>query len=51
MLTTVELQLLRKKLGEYEGAIPHMYLDAKGLVTVGVGHLITNLQTYKVRKR
>ena len=45
MLSAVELQKLRKKLGEYEGAIPHMYLDSKGLVTVGVGHLIINLQS------
>ncbi len=45
MLSAVELQNLRKKLGEYEGAIPHMYLDSKGLVTVGIGHLIINLQS------
>ncbi|MFV2058690.1 MAG: hypothetical protein ACC707_19680, partial [Thiohalomonadales bacterium] len=43
MLSAIELQLLRKKLGEYEGAISHMYLDSKGLVTVGVGYLIINL--------
>ncbi len=35
--TTVE-----KKLEEYEGRHNHMYLDTKGKVTVGVGHLIAN---------
>ena len=43
MLNSVELQTLRKKLAEYEGSIPHMYLDSKGLVTVGTGHLITTI--------
>jgi len=44
MLTAMELQILRKKLEEYEGSVDHMYLDAKGLVTVGVGHLLGTIQ-------
>lgn len=44
MLTTIELQTLRKKLEDYEGSVEHMYLDSKGLVTVGVGHLLATLQ-------
>lgn len=38
--TTVE-----KSLEEYEGRHNHMYLDTKGKVTVGVGHLIANRVT------
>lgn len=30
------------KLQEYEGRYNHMYLDTKGKVTIGVGHLIPN---------
>lgn len=30
------------KLEEYEGRIPHLYVDSVGRVTVGVGHLIAN---------
>ncbi len=44
MLSEKELETLRNKLAEYEGEIPHMYLDSKGLVTVGVGNLITSVQ-------
>lgn len=36
-------QKLRTRLAEYEGSIPHMYLDSKGLVTVGVGHLLSTV--------
>ena len=35
-----ERQTLRNKLTEYEGNIPHMYLDSKYHVTVGIGHLL-----------
>ena len=31
-----------KKLEEYEGRHPHLYLDSKGLVTIGIGHFIPN---------
>jgi len=44
MLSELELKIFRNKLGEYESAIPHMYLDSKGQVTVGVGHLIVDVQ-------
>ncbi len=43
MLTANEKKLLRKKLDTYEGTIPHMYLDSKGYITVGIGHLITSV--------
>lgn len=33
---------LRKNITQYEGVFNHLYLDTKGKVTVGVGHLITN---------
>ncbi len=35
---------LKELLKEYEGKINHMYLDKKGLVTVGVGHKIDPIQ-------
>ena len=34
---------LKKKLFQYEGKIPHMYLDTKGYVTVGIGHLLKDV--------
>lgn len=43
MPTATEKQTLRAKMEKYEGKINHMYLDSKGYVTVGVGHLIRNL--------
>lgn len=42
MATPTEKQALRAKLEQYEGEIAHMYLDSKGFVTVGVGHLISS---------
>jgi len=42
-----------KNIEFYEGRIPHLYLDTKGNVTVGVGHMVpnrmsmTNLTMYK----
>lgn len=30
------------KLEEYEGRVPHLYVDSVGRVTVGVGHMIAN---------
>jgi len=33
---------LAKKIEQYEGRFNHLYLDTKGKVTVGVGHLIAN---------
>lgn len=40
MLTAAERSILRRKLEQYEGRVPHMYLDTDGNVTVGVGHLL-----------
>ncbi len=34
--------IVQKKLEEYEGRYNHMYLDSKGKVTIGVGHLIAS---------
>ncbi|MCW8128402.1 hypothetical protein [Microbulbifer halophilus] len=31
-----------RKLEEYEGRYNHLYLDTKGKVTVGIGHMIPN---------
>lgn len=41
MLNATERRTLRTKLERYEGRVPHMYLDSRGYVTVGVGHLIS----------
>lgn len=43
MITPSEKQTLRANLEKYEGKINHMYLDSRGFVTVGVGHLIVNV--------
>jgi GH24 family phage-related lysozyme (muramidase) len=40
---SLEKAALRAKMEKYEGKINHMYLDSKGFVTVGVGHLLKNL--------
>lgn len=43
MITSQEKQILRANIEKYEGKVSHMYLDSRGLVTVGIGHLITNV--------
>ena len=43
MITPSEKQTLRANLEKYEGKINHMYLDSRGFVTVGVGHLIVDI--------
>lgn len=43
MVSAIEKVILRSNMEKYEGKINHMYLDSKGFVTVGVGHLIKNL--------
>lgn len=43
MLSAADKTTLRKKLHDYEGTIAHMYLDSKGYVTVGIGHLIKSV--------
>ena len=40
MLTLAEKKLLKKRLKQFEGVVPHMYLDSKGYVTVGLGHFL-----------
>ena len=48
---------LQTNLKKYEGHINHLYLDTKGKVTVGVGHLIANrnavsgVTLYKVKNK
>lgn len=42
MITSKERRLLRSKLEKYEGRINHLYLDSKGYVTIGVGHLLNS---------
>lgn len=43
MATFAEKQILRARLEKFEGKVNHLYLDSKGLVTVGVGHLIRSV--------
>lgn len=43
MATDDEKKTLRAKLEQYEGKVNHMYLDSKGYVTVGIGHLLSSL--------
>ncbi|MBH0059473.1 hypothetical protein I6F65_21310, partial [Pseudoalteromonas sp. SWXJZ94C] len=38
---------VKQKMKTYEGNIPHMYLDTKGKVTVGVGHLLKDVDAAK----
>ncbi|MGF1724094.1 hypothetical protein [Photobacterium nomapromontoriensis] len=45
MITASEKSKLIKKLEEYEGRYNHMYLDSNGYVTIGVGHLIKNIES------
>ncbi|MBU2875379.1 glycoside hydrolase family protein [Marinobacter salexigens] len=43
MASAIEKATLRAKMEKYEGKVSHMYLDSKGFVTVGVGHLLKDL--------
>lgn len=43
MLTDQEKETLRKNIERYEGRINHLYLDSRGFVTVGVGHMIPDV--------
>ncbi|WP_149981854.1 hypothetical protein [Pseudoalteromonas rhizosphaerae] len=38
---------LKQNMMKYEGNVPHMYLDTKGYVTVGVGHLLKDVEAAK----
>jgi len=51
MLTEKEKNTLRKNLIRYEGNVPHMYLDKKGYLTIGVGHLVRDLAAALKRTR
>lgn len=44
MLTDNEINTLRNNIERYEGKINHLYLDSKGYVTVGVGHLLSTVE-------
>lgn len=44
MLTDNEITTLRTNIERYEGKVPHMYLDSRGFVTVGVGHLLSEAE-------
>ncbi len=44
MLTDNEINTLRTNIERYEGKVPHMYLDSRGFVTVGVGHLLSKVE-------
>lgn len=35
---------LRKSIEQHEGCIDHMYLDTRGNVTIGVGHLVPSIE-------
>ena len=37
----------KQNMMKYEGNVPHMYLDTKGYVTVGVGHLLKDVEAAK----
>lgn len=41
LATNIKSELV-KKIEQYEGRFNHLYLDTKGKVTVGIGHLIPN---------
>jgi GH24 family phage-related lysozyme (muramidase) len=44
MLTADERAILKANIEKYEGKVPHMYLDSRGFVTVGVGHLLNQCE-------
>lgn len=56
-ISTETRATLKKNLVEYEDSISHLYLDTKGKVTVGIGHLIPNknamsgVTMYKVKNK
>lgn len=44
MLSQEIITILEKNIERYEGKVNHLYLDSKGFVTVGVGHLLTSIE-------
>jgi len=43
MLSQTDKTTIYKITRKYEGNVLHMYLDSKGLVTVGIGHLLSTV--------
>lgn len=43
MLSQQDKKAIYNIMLKYESSVPHMYLDSKGLVTVGIGHLISTV--------
>ena len=43
MLAAEEVTTLRNNIERYEGKVSHMYLDSRGFVTIGVGHLLIDV--------
>ena len=43
MLSEAVKNTLRNNIERYEGRVSHMYLDSRGFVTVGVGHLLSDV--------
>ena len=44
MLSTIEITTLKSNIERYEGRVSHLYLDSRGFVTVGVGHLLSTVE-------
>jgi GH24 family phage-related lysozyme (muramidase) len=50
MLDPAEKLELKQKKIQYEGYVTHMYLDSKGYVTAGIGHMMPNaIEAQKVK--
>lgn len=44
MLTDTEQRILSKKLEEYNGKVTHLFLNAEGLVCVGIAHVLPTIE-------
>jgi GH24 family phage-related lysozyme (muramidase) len=44
MLSETEIKTLKTNIERYEGRVNHLYLDSRGFVTVGVGHLLSSVE-------
>lgn len=44
MISPQERDVLCKNIERYEGRINHLYLDSRGYVTIGVGHLLSTVE-------
>ncbi len=47
MLTQQDKKIIYKNMQTYEGSVSHMYLDSKGFVTIGIGHLLSTVADAK----